>query len=435
MAELSGSLSSIDFTSLLRFLSGLGKSGEVLVTGDHWRGRVSLDGGRVSAAYVGAEEGMGALEFMAVALTDAAFEFQEHSAGSRNAPERSPLPALETADPLAELARHSSAARWLNGPLPAPGDVPRLLAPTLPESAELALARGAIYVLLDVDGQRTVRDLVDRHHLVPTIAALDVLRRLGVVAIAPPIPASPVEVVREAEPASNALPAEVAMPVATPPVAAPRVESRARLRSIALELGQAVVVAGLVLLTTRSAIQNFRVDGISMEPNFAAGQAVVVNRLAYFHIEDTPLAGLLPTTPQGSVRYLFGGPRRGDVVIFKAPPQPDADYIKRVIGLPGDRVLIKEGELLVNDEPLHEAYVKFPSTLTYPADGQAEVVPDKTYFVLGDNRPESLDSRAGWVVPVDNLIGRAWLRYWPPAEWGMLESDRPVVASDARHQP
>jgi signal peptidase I len=144
---------------------------------------------------------------------------------------------------------------------------------------------------------------------------------------------------------------------------------------------------------------------------------------------------LLPTSAQGSLRYLFGGPQRGDVIIFRAPPEPDTDYIKRVIGLPGDKVLIKDGHVTVNGDSLDESYVQFASTVTFPTSGEPAIIPDKTYFVLGDNRPESLDSRAGWVVPVDNLVGRAWLRYWPPADWGVIHEAAPVVASDGRREP
>jgi signal peptidase I len=151
-----------------------------------------------------------------------------------------------------------------------------------------------------------------------------------------------------------------------------------------------------------------------MEPNYEAGQVLVVNRAAYAHIDHSWFDQVLPSQSQGSTHYLFGGPRRGDIVIFDAPPQPGTDYIKRLIGLPGDSVLVRDGQVIVNGQALKEDYVHSPADYTYPPDEVPLIVPDREYFVLGDNRPESFDSHAGWLVPVDNLIGRAWVRYWPP---------------------
>jgi signal peptidase I len=199
--------------------------------------------------------------------------------------------------------------------------------------------------------------------------------------------------------------------------------------ALGAELAQAVVVTGVLVLGLRTVVQNFRVEGISMEPTFGGGQALIVNRAAYAHVENTPLAGMLPTTGQGSTSYLFGGPQRGDIAVFKAPPEPDADYIKRIIGLPGESVLIRQGQVFINGQRLDEPYVNYPASYNFPPDGEPMLVPDGNYFVLGDNRPESFDSHLGWVVPVDNLIGRAWLRYWPPDELGVVQPGQPARAS------
>jgi signal peptidase I len=114
------------------------------------------------------------------------------------------------------------------------------------------------------------------------------------------------------------------------------------------------------------------------------------------------------------------------VVVFHAPPQPDTDYIKRVIGLPGDTVAVVGGRVMVNGTPLEEPYIEFPASYSFGP----VVVPDGNYFVLGDNRPESLDSHFGWFVPVDKLIGRAWIRFWPLSEAGVVQSGQPSPASD-----
>ena len=188
-------------------------------------------------------------------------------------------------------------------------------------------------------------------------------------------------------------------------------------------------MAGILVLVTRAFIQNFRVDGVSMLPTFEAGQALVVNRAAYFHLQGTPFERFAPGSGVGSINYLFGGPQRGDIVVFRAPPQPDADYIKRVIGMPGERVHVANGRVHINGQPLDEPYIRFPADYTYPDRGELLVVPDGSYFVLGDNRPESYDSHLGWFVPVDNLVGRAWLRYWPPTAVAVVEPARPVVAA------
>ena len=172
----------------------------------------------------------------------------------------------------------------------------------------------------------------------------------------------------------------------------------------------------------RLLVGSFRVEGISMLPTFQGGEALVINRAAYFHVDASPLARVLPTTHQGSVSYVFGGPRRGDIVVFHAPLQPDADYIKRIIGLPGETVVIRDGQVFIEGQRLDEPYIDFPATYDFPPGNRAITVPDGSYFVLGDNRPNSADSHLGWFVSGDNMIGRAWLTYWPPASWGVMPS-------------
>jgi signal peptidase I len=196
------------------------------------------------------------------------------------------------------------------------------------------------------------------------------------------------------------------------------VATRPRSGGLAWELVQTIVLTLAIFLGVRSVVQNFRVEGASMEPTLETGQYLLISKVSYFHVEGTPLASLLPTTHQGSIDYLFTGPQRGDIVVFKAPTQPDKDFIKRVIGLPGDTVLIKNGTVYVNGQPLNEPYIHYPATYTYPFDGQPKQIPDGFYFVLGDNRPNSSDSHLGWNVPVENLVGRAWISYWPPTDWG-----------------
>lgn len=215
-----------------------------------------------------------------------------------------------------------------------------------------------------------------------------------------------------------------AVPVAPPPDV-PRVVARPTERSGAAaliwELLQTAVLTIAIFLAVRAVVQNFRVEGASMEPTFETGEYLLINKAAYFHVDGTALSSL-PGKMEGSLKYPFGGPQRGDIVVFQAPIQPDKDFIKRVIGLPGESVLIKGGQVLINGQALNEPYLRYVENYTYPSNGQPFVIPDRNYFVLGDNRPNSSDSHLGWTVPVENLAGRGWITYWPPTDWGFQNS-------------
>src|SRR6476646_8455930 len=106
---------------------------------------------------------------------------------------------------------------------------------------------------------------------------------------------------------------------------------------LAWELLQTIVLTLAIFLGVRSVVQNFRVKGASMEPTLETGQYLLISKASYFQVEGTPLESMLPLTREGSTDYLFGGPRRGDVVVFRAPTQPDKDFIKRLIGLGATR--------------------------------------------------------------------------------------------------
>jgi signal peptidase I len=110
------------------------------------------------------------------------------------------------------------------------------------------------------------------------------------------------------------------------------------------------------------------------------------------------------------IPYYFREPRRGEVIVFKYPQDPTKEYVKRLIGLPGDTIEIKNGVVYVNGKALDEPYVKNKSSDNY---GPIKV-PKDNYFVLGDNRPVSVDSRYWGFVPKKNLVGQAILLLWPP---------------------
>ncbi len=173
-----------------------------------------------------------------------------------------------------------------------------------------------------------------------------------------------------------------------------------------LGLGLMVAVVAIVASTVVSAVQAFYVDGSSMAPTLHNGQLVIVNKVAYWRLDESPLANVLSDGRTGTPLYLFGGPHRGDIIVFQAPTTLEGgDFVKRLIGLPGDTVLVQAGRVIVNGQPLDEAYIKFPDDYTYPTDGRPLRVPEGAYFVLGDNRGASVDSHLGWFVPADNLVG------------------------------
>jgi len=179
-----------------------------------------------------------------------------------------------------------------------------------------------------------------------------------------------------------------------------------RLKTFGRELLQTVLVMAVLFLGVRGVAQNFRVEGPSMQPTLTSGEFLWVNKAAYF---------------EWNGQYVLGGPQRGDIAVLRSPDtSEDIDLIKRVIGLPGDHVRIQRGEVFINGQALAEPYISFQASYTYPLDGKDVVVPAGQYFVLGDNRPNSRDSHLGWFVPAENLVGRAWLSYWPPAAWGVM---------------
>ena len=111
------------------------------------------------------------------------------------------------------------------------------------------------------------------------------------------------------------------------------------------------------------------------------------------------------------------GVQRGDVLVFKAPPEPDKDYIKRVIGLPGDVVLLKNGFVYLNGKKLDESAYLHSDVRTYGGsflkDGEPYTVPEGNYIVFGDNRPFSSDSREWGLLPTNMIIGKSMFVYWP----------------------
>jgi len=164
-----------------------------------------------------------------------------------------------------------------------------------------------------------------------------------------------------------------------------------------------VAVAILLFLGLRLAIQDFVVNGQSMENTFQNGERVLVDKLA----------------------YKFSAPKRGDVIIFHPPIPSTSPFIKRIIGLPGERVEIENGTVTVVKQDgsmiiLNEPYIRESPNYDYTS----AVIPPNEYFVLGDNRNDSEDSHFGWFVSRNEIIGKAWLCIWPLHKWGWADNYR-----------
>ncbi|MCF4114021.1 MULTISPECIES: signal peptidase I [Dethiosulfovibrio] len=136
-----------------------------------------------------------------------------------------------------------------------------------------------------------------------------------------------------------------------------------------------------------------------------------------------PSGSMIPTLLPGDrvlvckFWYALQEPERGQIFVFKYPVDPKRDFVKRIIGLPGDRVAIRQGEVFINGKPIEEPYIGFPDA--YIMD---EVkVPEDHYFAMGDNRPNSQDSRFWGFVPEDNIRGPVFLRYWPIKRIGLVD--------------
>ena len=166
-----------------------------------------------------------------------------------------------------------------------------------------------------------------------------------------------------------------------------------RLARFVGEVLQTLVVAAIIFLGVNLVTARIRVEGSSMEPTLHDAELVVVNRLA----------------------YRWSDPGRGDIVVFRFPLEPERRFIKRIVGLPGEFIVIHDGQVTIDGVPLDEPYIAAPPRYS----GEWEIQPGQL-FVLGDNRNNSSDSQTWGPLPVSQLIGKAFLVYWPPPEMGLI---------------
>ena len=164
-------------------------------------------------------------------------------------------------------------------------------------------------------------------------------------------------------------------------------------KRFALDILETIVLAVVLYFGINAVSARVRVDGFSMNPTLQNGEYILVNRLA----------------------YKTGQPERGDIIVFSFPADEGQDLIKRVIGLPGETVKIGDGIVTINGQELREPYIA-QDPLYY---GEWPV-PEGYLFVLGDNRNDSRDSHQWGLLPLENVIGKSVVIYWPPSEWKII---------------
>lgn len=158
------------------------------------------------------------------------------------------------------------------------------------------------------------------------------------------------------------------------------------IKKILRDFIETIVLAVLIFLLINAVSARIRVESVSMEDTLIMGDFVLIDRIT----------------------YQLSSPKNGDIIVFRFPPDPAQRYIKRVIGVPGDHIRIFDGKVLVNENQLEEKYIK-----ALPTYNGEWIVPEESYFVLGDNRNRSNDSHIWGMVPAENIIGHALLIYWP----------------------
>lgn len=161
----------------------------------------------------------------------------------------------------------------------------------------------------------------------------------------------------------------------------------------AMDVIETLILSLALFLGINMVTARIRVDGTSMEPTLHSDEFVLVNKLA----------------------YKYRQPKTGDVIVFHYPGDPQQEYIKRVIGVPGDLIEVKRGKVYKNGQSLDEPYIA-----ASPKYEGSWSVPENSLFVLGDNRNNSSDSHSWGPVPLYQVVGTALVIYWPPEHWGAI---------------
>ena len=179
-----------------------------------------------------------------------------------------------------------------------------------------------------------------------------------------------------------------------PPTQAPAAPKRKQPTSLLVrEIAETLLLTLFIFWIVNAATGRFRIEGHSMLPTLQEGEYVIINKLSYY-LED---------------------PDRGDIIVLHFPNDRSRDFIKRVVGVPGDRIEVSNGVVKVNGIALDEPYIN-----ANPSYAGSWDVPEEHYFVLGDNRNNSSDSHNWSFLPREDIVGKAWVIYWGPENWGLI---------------
>ncbi len=168
-----------------------------------------------------------------------------------------------------------------------------------------------------------------------------------------------------------------------------------------------VLAAAIFVVVYLFLLQPHQVRGASMEPNLSNGQYILTDKIS----------------------YRFSDPKRGDIIVFKAPVDQNFDYIKRIVALPGESIKIEDSKIIITNSKHPEGFEldePYPTNGTNQSgsvleNGKELKLGEGSYFVLGDNRNQSFDSREWGELPRRNIIGKAWLRYWPVTNFSFVK--------------
>lgn len=182
------------------------------------------------------------------------------------------------------------------------------------------------------------------------------------------------------------------------------------MRGILDALQPVVLAFAVIMMVYLFLFQPHKVDGSSMYPNFTNGDYILTEKVTYYK----------------------GDIQRGDVVVFHAPPPNTADFIKRVIGLPGETIMVRGGKVYINGKEMQESYLSssvFTSEKSFLREGVVYTIPPDYFMLFGDNRSYSSDSREFGPISRRAVVGRAALRYWPFTTTGLIpKPSYPAIA-------
>ena len=204
------------------------------------------------------------------------------------------------------------------------------------------------------------------------------------------------------------------------------------MKRVIREIVEAIILTIIIYTLIHAVIETKRVEGSSMEPTLQTGNHLVLNKAVYWRFDPRIIDQFIPGRQNNGDKpfYIFGQPQRGDIIVLKYPRDTTRDFIKRIIALPGDTVEIKQGRVYVNNQPLNEPYILARPAYYLPR----EVVPPDNVFVLGDNRNNSSDSHIWGMLPINDIVGKAWIMYWPPSKWGPAPNAE-LTVQQARQLP